>query len=181
MMYLADIGLVITIIFTFIILLTLFSHLWWSMPFVPTPPHIVAKMMKAAGLKAGDTVYDLGAGDGRLLIAAKKACPKIHAEGYEVALAVWLLGKLRIALSGQDISFRMKSLFAANLSDADVIFVYLLPSFMDRLSEKFAAELKPGTRIISYTFGFKDRKGQLIEGGEQLYWGKQRIFKYVWK
>ncbi len=131
---------------------TFLHHLFLGVPFVPTPNRAVWKMLELARLRAGDKVLDLGAGDGRFLIAAKRACPGITATGYEMVPLVWLFGWLRVKLSGQDVRFLCRDMFQADLREADVLFLYLIPSVMKKLEQKFQRELKPGTRIVSQSF-----------------------------
>jgi precorrin-6B methylase 2 len=127
-------------------------------PYVPTRTKICEMLVKSAALKPQETVYDIGAGDGRILIAAKRAQPGIRAVGFEIALAVWLLGKLRILLSGQNVELRLADAMREDLSDADVIFLYLGPEMMWRLQEKFDRELRPGTRVLSHFFKFPGKE-----------------------
>lgn len=115
-------------------------------------------MIKAARIKPKETVVDLGAGDARLLIAAKTAVPSINARGCELAPTIWLLGKLRIWLAVKDISLRMGDAFYQDLRDADVVFVYLMPDVLRKLEPKFTKEFKKGTRVISHAFRFKNRE-----------------------
>ncbi len=164
----------------FAVALTFAIHLWWGVPYVPTPLSIVRTMIKAAKLQSGEVVYDLGAGDARLLIEAKRAQPGIRAIGFEVVPTIWLLGILRIAFSRVRVVFRCRSLFKQNLSDANVVFLYLSPSMMKRLAIKFTAELKPGTRVISNGFYFKDREPSETISSPVFLWGKQRVFVYIW-
>lgn len=164
----------------FAVAFTFALHLWWGVPYVPTPLPIVRAMIHAAKLQSGDIVYDLGAGDARLLIEAKRAQPGIRAVGFEVVPTIWLLGVLCIALSRVRVVFRCRSFFTHNLSDANVIFLYLSPSMMKKLHAKFTAEIKPGTRIISHGFYFHDREPSETMSLPIFLWGKQRVFVYVW-
>lgn len=128
-------------------------HLRWGVPYVPTPMPIVRTMIALAELKPDQTVIDLGAGDGRLLIEALRSEPGIHAIGYEGALAVWMLAKIRIFFSGfRTMQMLRKNFFAVDLSNADVIFLYLSSHIMTALVPKFMRELRPGTLIISHAF-----------------------------
>lgn len=163
-----------------VMLLTVAFHVWWHMPYIPTPHTVVDSMIRMARLKPGETVYDLGAGDGRLLRSALAACPGIHAVGFEGAIGVWLLARLRAWRNKNDIAIERRDFMRENLSDADVIFTYLSPAFMDRLAPKFAAELKSGTRIISHAFKFRDREAEEMETLSVPVWGRARVYKYVW-
>lgn len=112
---------------------------------------MVSKMIEAADLKAKDVVYDLGCGDGRLLIAAEKQA-KVRATGFEIAPLVYLLAIAKKWLTRSSFSIKFKNLYTANLKKADVIFCYLFPHAMEKLAIKIRKECRKGTRIICHTF-----------------------------
>ena len=115
-------------------------------PFVPSKRSTADAMISLAHIKKGDTVYDLGSGNGKLLLlAAQKGA---HAIGYEINPLLVLLSNMRGTRT------RWKNFWNADIHDADVIFVYLLPWKMDRLTKKLQQELKPGTTIVSNSFIF---------------------------
>lgn len=154
---------------------TFLYHLFFAPPFVPTPAAVVDEMIRQARLAEGRVVYDLGAGDARFLIEAKRACPGVLARGSESATLVWLLGKLRIALAGVPIDWRCCSYNHQSVTDADVIFLYLFPSAMAALEPRFDKELKPGTRVISHSFRFPTRKPV-----KEVEVGKRMVLVYEW-
>lgn len=154
----ADIGLGLLTVFVFILAITFVAHIFLKTPFIPTPKILCREMIRLADFREGDIVYDLGAGDGRLLIMAKRACPEIVARGYEVVPTIWFLGKVCTWVSKENVELRCQNLFAANLRDADTVFLYLIPSHMRKLEEKFARELRPGTKIISHGFSLPSRE-----------------------
>lgn len=172
----------VLLLFLVILLLTVILNVWCGVPFVPTPHVVVKGMIDLAKLKPGDCAYDLGAGDARLLVAAKKREPGIHATGYELATGAFLLAKLRIWLSKKTITMRMRNFLHDDVSDADVIFLYLSPEYMTKLAPKFDRELKAGTRVISHAFTFKDREPDEV-GLIQHRFSKRptRAYVYVWK
>lgn len=141
-------------IVTLLIVVTAVGSLWVRTPYIPTPTAVAEQMVQLANLHGNETVYDLGAGDGALLIAAKRAHPKIRAIGIEFVPTVWLIGKLRVLFSKQKISLRLGDALTANVSDADCIFLYLLPGQMQRLETHFDRLLKPGTKVVSHVFRF---------------------------
>ena len=149
-----DILLGALVILSIGILVTVLTHLFTGVPYVPTPPAVVAAMIKAARIKGGETVVDLGAGDCRLLIAAKRAKPTIKAWGCELAPTIWLLGRLRILLSGKDVTLRFGDAFRQDVSKANVIFLYLMPEVLRRLEPRLDRKLKAGTRVVSHAFRF---------------------------
>ncbi|MEK7563362.1 MAG: hypothetical protein AAB544_03130 [Patescibacteria group bacterium] len=137
---------------TLLIAVTFIAHLWMPVVYVPTSHAVVKEMVKLAHLQSGDCVYDLGAGDARLLIAAKRKEPGITAIGCELIPTVWALGRLNILASRQKVHLRFQNILRCDLQDADCVFLYLIPSLMEKLKEKFDQELRPGTRVIAYVF-----------------------------
>lgn len=127
-------------------------------PFLPSSRKVVRAMIDFAELRGTETVVDLGAGDARILIAAKKKYPSIRAVGIEILPLVWLLGRLNIFLSRRDIEWRRGNALTQDVREADCVFLYLFPKVMKTLQEKFDRELRPGTKVISYVFRFPGRK-----------------------
>jgi SAM-dependent methyltransferase len=125
----------------------------YDVPFVPTPPEVVDEMLRLAGVKAGDVLYDLGCGDGRIVIAAAKRYgvkavgididPVRISESNDNAAKAGLAGKVR---------FVQQDLFEADFKDATVITMYLLTSVNLRLRPKLLTDLRPGTRLVSHSF-----------------------------
>lgn len=185
---LADIVLVGILILTVILLVTMLTSLFLFVPYVPTPKAVVEFMLERANLSGNQTVYDLGCGDARLLIAAKKRCPSIRAIGYELPLGIWLLAKIKVFLSRKNITVRLGNYLHGDLHDADVIFLYLVPEVMGKLVKKLEKELKPGTRIISHGFELPGRSPKSVERCSLPSWhlfrpkGKvgPRVFVYEW-
>lgn len=158
---------------------TFAMNLWTRVPSLPTSPAIVAAMIELADLQGNETVVDLGAGDGRLLIAAKKKHSSIHAAGTEIVPTVWLIGKLKILFSGHKIAFHLGDSLKQDVRNADVVFLYLFPEVMQKLSEKLDRELKPGTRVISHTFRFPG-KTPILEQKVKGYLGETMVYVYQW-
>jgi hypothetical protein len=150
-----------------------------GVPYVPTPKAIREAMLNLAELQSGDMVYDLGAGDGRLLIAAKRRCLGIRARGYELVTPVWLLGKLLLWWTKTDAGWHREDAFRAPLNDADVVFLYLMPNLMRKLEPVLDRELRPGTRVVSHAFPFPKRRPLCMERCTGLY-GSTRVFLYRW-
>jgi SAM-dependent methyltransferase len=139
----------------------LFASAWvylpllWGALWLPAPTRIVRDMLQAAGVQPGDKVVDLGAGDGRIVIAAARRFGA-HAVGVEIdpircAIANTLIRRLK--LRGQA-RVQCGDLFEYDLADADVVTVYLWPSTNQRLRSRLLKQLRPGARIVSYKFPF---------------------------
>ena len=119
-------------------------------PFVPTKTGAAEAMIRLANIKKGTKVYDLGSGDGKLVrLASSRGARAI---GYEINPLLVLWSNLWGAHT------RWKNFWKANISDADVIFVYLLPNRMERLAVKLKRECKKGTLVVSNSFIFPDWK-----------------------
>ncbi len=166
-------------VFIVVILVTAIAHIRVATPYGGTPKNVAEAMIHLAAIREGETVCDIGAGDGRLLIAAKRQCPGIKAIGYEVALGIWLLGKLRIAFSGQDVTLRYRNALHEDLSKIDVLFLYVGPFMMRKLLPKLQRELRPGTRVVSHVFRFP---GLAITQEERVARGRgsKGVYLYQW-
>lgn len=178
-MQLVDIVIVAIIFLVCGVTVTAVASIFLRTPYVPTPKKVAQAMVAMANINSSDTIYDLGAGDGRLLIEAAKQYPGISAKGSELSPLVCLWGKMKIALSGHKVTLKMKNLFAEDLSDADCVFLYLMPGLMNQLLEKFQNELRPGTTIISYAFplaGHTPLKTEVVPWIQ----GKKKILLYKW-
>ncbi len=150
---------------------SLFASLLVAIQFVPTPLKMVDAMVTAAGLKAGDKVYDLGAGDGRLLFRAAKRHPGIQAIGIEFVPSVLMWGKIRSFFGRHPVKLRWGDLFRHQYHDADVVFLYLYPNVLSKLEKKFDQELKRGTKVISHAFKFPNKtpmKSETVQFGEKM-------------
>lgn len=119
-------------------------------PFVPTKNAPADAMIRLAGIKKGDIVYDLGSGNGKLLLLAAQKGAKVI--GYEINPMLVLFSNLRGAPT------RWKNFWHADIRDADVIFLYLIPWKMKRLAEKLKKECKHGAIIVSNSFIFPNWK-----------------------
>ena len=187
-MLLADFALLAVALLSLIILVTMLGSLWVWVPYVPTPRKVVRRMVELAQLRGTETVYDLGCGDARILLEAKRRHPGIRAIGYELPLGIFLLAKLRVALSGLAVEVHMKDYLKADLHNADVLFLYLVPEVLPALLRKLTAEIKPGTRILSHGFPLPERTPLHCERVPLPSWqffsasGKKgpRVFVYAW-
>ncbi len=127
--------------------------------FEPTPMPVVQAMNDLAATKAGDVVYDLGCGDGRLVIAAAQlgaSAVCVDIDPQRIAEARDNAGKANVA---QRIRFERQDLFAADLSDATVVMLFLSPDYNLALREKLR-RLKPGTRVVSHWHGMGEWQPQ---------------------
>lgn len=120
-------------------------------PFIASDPVSVVQMVVLAGLRDGDTVVDLGSGDGRIVIAAARAHTGIR--GWGVDLDEKLVRESNAAAQALGLAERVRfvrgDVFDADLSQANVIFIWLWPEIMRMLRPKILAEARPGTRVIT--------------------------------
>ena len=158
--FMFNLDFVISVLIVFVILY-LCAIVWvlWSQlrgaPWVPTPLRIADKMLSLTQVQPGEVVYDLGCGDGRILILAARRFGA-HAVGVEIDPIRYLMTRFLVAVLG--LSDRVKVIFGdffkQDLSQADVITLFLLQGTNDSLSLKLVEELRPGARLVSYKFSF---------------------------
>jgi hypothetical protein len=126
-------------------------------PYVPTPQVVVDRMLDMAQLKAGETVIDLGSGDGRIMI---EAATRYGARGFGVEIDPRLveLSNDRAAEAGvaDRVKFLQQDLFKTDFHEANVLTLYLLPDVNLALRPKILAELRPGSRVVSHDYGMGD-------------------------
>ena len=129
---------------------------FFDVPFVPTPQVVVDEMLRLAAVKPNDVVYDLGSGDGRIVITAAR---KFGARAVGVELDEHLIYQseesARQANVLERVKFLQQDFFKTDFSQASVVTMYLLPGVMKRLRETML-QLKPGTRLVAHDFDFDD-------------------------
>ena len=143
--------------------------------YVPTPQATVDAMLELANVKSSDVVFDLGSGDGRIVITAAK---KYGARGVGVeidpALVKQATQRAAEAGVGDKVRFVTENLFNAKISDATVVTLYLLQSINERLRPKLVRELKPGTRVVSHVFNmgpeWPPERTLTLEGSRIFLW-----------
>jgi tRNA G37 N-methylase Trm5 len=143
--------------------------------FVPTPQDAVEKMLELAEVKKGDKVYDLGCGDGRIVITAAK---KYGAKGVGIDIDPQRIAesKENVRTNGVEklVTIKNADIFEEDFSDANVVTLYLLPSLNVKLIPQLD-KLKPGTRIVSYQFNMDGVKPKETYNGN----GRYTIYKWV--
>jgi SAM-dependent methyltransferase len=143
-------------------------------PFVTSPPQIVSAMLELANVKSSDIVYDLGCGDGRIVISAAK---KYGARGVGIDINPARVEEARANARTEGVSdrvsFEVNDMFDADIRNASVVALYLLPDANLRLRPRLLRELKPGTRVVSHSFdmgNWKPDKEQLVDGARVFLW-----------
>ena len=142
--------------------------------FVPTPQEVVDEMLRLADVKKGDVLYDLASGDGRIPVTAAKRFG-VRAVGIDIdpqRIAEANENARRNGVTGL-VEFRQQDLFKADIREATVVTLYLLPDLNEKLRPRLWAELKPGTRVVSHQFemgSWKPEKTVEVNGRTIYFW-----------
>jgi len=120
-------------------------------PFVPTPMNRVKKMLELAKIKKNSRVYDIGCGDGRIVYLANKLYGA-KATGFELSPLVYILALIKKLIWHSKAEIKFADYKMEDISDADIIFCYLLPETLAKVQKLIANQVKPGTKFISYAF-----------------------------
>jgi SAM-dependent methyltransferase len=165
-----------------------------EVPYVPTPEDVVAEMLRMADVGQDDVLYDLGCGDGRIVITAAK---ELGCRGVGIDIDLTRIQESRINASNAGVSDRVEflhmDLFEADISQATVVTLYLLSKVNLRLRPKLFRELKPGTRVISHDFSMGEwipEKTSVIEEKVDYvpfhdtriiddYWDKHTVYFWI--
>jgi len=141
--------------------------------YVPTRQSVVDAMLTVAKVKAGDVVYDLGCGDGRIVVTAAK----LGARGIGIDIDPQRVAEANANVERAGVGDRVKilnqDLFTTDFSDANVVALYLLPTLNLKLRPTLWKTLKPGTRIVSHDFDMGDWKPEQtlnVDGATIYYW-----------
>ena len=157
-----------------------------EIPFVPTPVEVVDRMLELAEVKKGDVVYDLGSGDGRIVIRAAKIYG-VRAVGIEMDSLLLDKAKKDAKAAGVShlVEFRSEDALKADLSKATVVTLYMLPWFNEAMKPSFKKYLKPGARIVAHDFGiegWEPDKTEKLPGFELKAEGHQHQHTiFLWK
>lgn len=128
----------------------LLSYFIGGAPFLPTPLTVMETMLELAEIRPDELVYDLGCGDGRLLIEANYTY-KARAVGVDISPFFCWIARIKARLCNAEITIIQADMMKIDFSNADVLFCYLMPAQMEKLETKFL-QLKKGCRIISLRF-----------------------------
>ena len=153
--------LLVSVFFVFRYLFLLLG-MFYSAPYVPLRKEMVERVIALADIKPGEKLTDLGSGDGRVLIASAKR--GAIATGYEIDPFLIWWSRFKIKRSGFKNRARVirKNLWKADLSDVNILTLYLFPKAMQLLEEKCHKELPSGARIISTSFPFPKWKPEIV-------------------
>jgi SAM-dependent methyltransferase len=185
--------MIILFAFGFFVLLFIVVLLWilipafYGLPPVPTKPGRIQQALKLANLQSDETLYDLGAGDGRvLLIAARDFGAK--AIGLEIGPVQCALIWLRATASGfgNRIQVRLENFYKANLKDADVVFVYATSKEVMKLAPHLEQQMKKGSRLVSISADFSEWEPTTVDDRELIFVYEMpptmgSVTSYMWK
>ena len=145
-----------------------------DVPYVPTPQAVVERMLKLAQVGKNDVLFDLGCGDGRIVITAAKMgarCTGIDIDPERIAEAKENAKKAGVT---DRVTFRQANLFDTDLSSASVVTLYLLPTINTRLRPQLWKQLKVGSRVVSHAFDmgpeWPPEKTETVDGRTIYYW-----------
>lgn len=124
--------------------------------YVPTPPEVVQAMLDLAQVDASDVVYDLGSGDGRIVIAAAQRGARARGVELDASLNREARAQANARGVADRVRFVEEDIFKVSLADASVVMLYLSPTTNLRLRDKLRRELRPGARIVSHRFDMGD-------------------------
>jgi len=137
---LASFALVVVVINVLLLLII-------RVPYVNTPPAYLKKIIAELEIKTGALVYDLGCGSGDFLRLAKKFQP-VRSIGLEISPWAYFIATLK-SWRHQEITIKLKNFFQEDLTAADLVYVYLLPRLMEKVTQKLEQELKPGAQVVT--------------------------------
>lgn len=129
-----------------------------DVPYVPTPPEVVERMLQMSDVGPNDYVIDLGCGDGRIAIAAARKGARALGVDIDPQRIREARDNARKAGVEDKVTFRQENLFDTGIDQATVLTMYLLPNVNMRLRPRILDELKPGTRVVSHAFDMVDWK-----------------------
>jgi precorrin-6B methylase 2 len=149
-------------------------------PFDPTPQEVVERMLALAAVKKNDVVYDLGSGDGRVVVAAAKTYG-VRAVGFEIDPGLVKLARENARKQGVEklVEIRQQDFMNADLSPATVVTLYLSYDGNLALRPKLMHELKPSARVVSYTFDMGDWQPKIAESYRDA--GGDTHMLYLWQ
>jgi hypothetical protein len=149
-------------------------------PFVPTPQDVVERMLEMAQVKEADVLYDLGSGDGRIVITAAKKYG-VRAIGFEIDPELIRRSRENIKKEGLThlAEIREQDILTVDLSPATVVTMYLLPSVNMRLRPIVWSQLRPGARVVSHDFDMGDWRAERVANVNDSSGGSHSL--YLWR
>lgn len=168
--------MILLLVYGLSILLFILIFLWilipalYGLPPVPTKPERIRKALRLANLQPRETLYDLGAGDGRVLFIAAREF-RAKAVGIEVGPIQYALIWLHLTANGlgDQIQIKWGNFYKADLRDADVVFVYATTTETMKLAPHLEEQMKPGTRLVSISADFPEWEPSALDERELIF------------
>jgi len=157
--------LIITLLlfcFMIFIYLNLFYSFYLKVPMLSSGSGAIENFLQNIDLGKAKNFYELGSGSGKMISKVASRYPDLKCIGVEYNIAAYCSAKFRNLFLKQKIDYKLGDFFKINISDADIIYVYLFPGLMVRLEAKFSQELRKGAIVISNSFPIKTRKSKMI-------------------
>jgi SAM-dependent methyltransferase len=145
-----------------------------DVPYVPTPPEVVERMLQMADVRPSDYVIDLGSGDGRIAIAAAKRGARAFGVDLDPLRVQEARENARKEGVGDRVKFNQQNLFDTKIGQATVLTMYLLPTINLQLRQRILEELQPGTRVVSHAFDLGSWRAD-----KQAEVGYRRVYMWV--
>lgn len=163
-------GFWLSILLFVVVLLWILVPALYGLPPVPTNPERVRKALRLASLRAGEKLYDLGAGDGRVLVIAARDFGA-RAVGIEIGPVQCALAWLRVTAGGLGgrIQVRWGNFYKAKLSEADVVFVYATSREVTRLAPHLKTQMKRGSRLVSISADFDGWEPSIVDEHDLIF------------
>ena len=160
----------LSILFLVVVLLWIIVPVLYGLPPIPTKPERIRKALKLANLQPNEVLYDLGAGDGRVLLIARRefGAKAVGIEAGPIQCAwIWL----RVAASGfgDQIQVRWANFYKAGLRDADVVFIYATSKEVVKLAPHLEQQLKQGARVVSISADFPDWEPSALDEHDLIF------------
>jgi SAM-dependent methyltransferase len=160
--------------FTLILILTVFVYLFVTrIPYVPSRTTELDLFLREHRPAAGKHFYDLGCGDGKVLLLAEKH--GLRATGFEISPLPWLLARLKKLLKKSAITVHFRNFLKADLSGANYVYCYLFPELTENAYRLTKKQCQPGSLFICDTFRVKSEKPMLVYKNRH---GKEKLFIY---
>jgi len=162
------------VFFVFLILFTSVAYAaTQGAPWVPIKKNDIERFLNFVDLKPGEKFYELGCGDARLSIAAAKKFG-VKAVGVELSIPQAVAAFIRNRLSKTEVKIKWANLFKVDLSDADFVYMFLMPETYAKIKPKLEKELKPGAIVVSYVWPIVGWEPEKVDSGEK----KLKLFLY---
>lgn len=161
---------VVLLILLFAILLSFFYSVVRAISWVPMWTKDINTILDLAEVKQDDKVYDLGCGDGKVVFAA--ADRGARAEGLEISVLPYLIANIKKVISRNKAKISFKDFWMTDLSDADLVYFFLIPRIYPKLKNKLEKDLKPGAKVVAYVWpieGWEPVRVEKRENGPAMY------------